>query len=94
MHVHEAWVQMLDHGDRYEEEYRVLRPDGSIRWVRDRGYPVRDENGRIYRVAAFVTDITARKQQQLQLRESEARFQQLMRLMMSSSYLTRRAGLS
>ena len=77
LHVHEAWVQMLDHGDRYEEEYRVLRPDGSIRWVRDRGYPVRDENGRVYRVAAFVTDITARKQQEQELRESEARFQQL-----------------
>ncbi|MCH7696507.1 MAG: PAS domain-containing protein, partial [Proteobacteria bacterium] len=75
--MQEAWVQMLRQGDRYEEEYRVLHPDGSMRWVRSRSYPIRDESGRIYRVAAFVTDITARKQQQQELRESEARFQQL-----------------
>lgn len=43
---------------RYEEEYRIVRPDGSIRWIRDRAFPVRDEGGRIYRVAGIAEDIT------------------------------------
>jgi PAS domain S-box-containing protein len=31
----------------YDEEYRVVRPDGTIRWVRDRGFPIIDNNGQI-----------------------------------------------
>jgi PAS domain S-box-containing protein len=46
---------------RYDEEYRVIRPDGSTRWVRDRGYPVRDADGEIHRVVGIAQDITERK---------------------------------
>ena len=42
--IQEAWAQMKEQGDRYEEEYRVLRPDGSLRWVHSRGYSVHDES--------------------------------------------------
>ncbi|HEX3800846.1 MAG TPA: PAS domain-containing protein [Verrucomicrobiae bacterium] len=42
----------------YDEEYRILRPDGSMRWVRDRGFPVRNEKGEVYRIAAIAEDIT------------------------------------
>ena len=45
----------------YDEEYRVVRPDGEIRWVRDRGFPVHDDTGRPYRVAGVAEDITDRK---------------------------------
>jgi PAS domain S-box-containing protein len=45
----------------YEIEYRIVRPDGSIRWVRDRAFPVRNKSGEIYRVAGFADDITERK---------------------------------
>jgi PAS domain S-box-containing protein len=45
----------------YDEEYRIVRPDGSIRWVRDRAVPVRDASGRVIRVAGIAEDITARK---------------------------------
>lgn len=44
------------------EDYRILRPDGSVRWIADRGYPVPDANGRIYRVVGVARDITERKQ--------------------------------
>ena len=37
----------------FEVEYRVVRPDGSIRWIRDRGFPIKDESGRFYRVAGI-----------------------------------------
>lgn len=45
----------------YDEEYRILRPDGEIRWIRDRAFPVRDRQAEIYRVAGVATDITTRK---------------------------------
>ena len=42
----------------YDLRYRIVRPDGSIRWIRDRGFPVRDEVGQVYRVAGIAEDIT------------------------------------
>ena len=45
----------------YDEEYRIVRPDGSIRWVQDRAFPVRNDKGEVYRVAGISHDITERK---------------------------------
>jgi PAS domain S-box-containing protein len=45
----------------YDEEYRVVRPDGSLRWVHDRAFPVKDERGAIHRVVGIAEDITERK---------------------------------
>jgi PAS domain S-box-containing protein len=45
----------------FEVEYRVVRPDGSIRCIRDRGFPIKDESGHFYRVAGIAEDITERK---------------------------------
>ena len=45
----------------YDETYRILRPDGSIRWVHDRAFPVHDASGRVYRIAGIAEDITDRK---------------------------------
>jgi two-component system sporulation sensor kinase C len=42
-------------------EYRVLRPDGEVRWVRENSVPIRDPHGRIYREARIATDISDRK---------------------------------
>ena len=58
------------HERDYDEEYRVIRPDGSQRWVHDRGFPVRDAKGRIYRFVGLAEDITARKEAALALREA------------------------
>ena len=54
---------------RYEAEYRVVHPDGSIRWIHDRSFPVRDDQGSIIRIAGVARDITEMKQHQLQLNE-------------------------
>jgi PAS domain S-box-containing protein len=59
---------------RFDEEFRIVRPDGEIRWVHDRVFPIHDESGEIYRLAGIVEDITARKQIEEALRESEARY--------------------
>ena len=58
-------------------EYRVVRPDGSVRWVRDRGFPVKDASGRYYRVAGIAEDVTDAKNAEHALRESEERLRTL-----------------
>lgn len=45
-----------------EIEYRVVRPDGGIRWIRDRGFAVRNEEGEVYRLTGIATDITERRE--------------------------------
>ncbi len=45
----------------YDQEYRIVRPDRSMRWIRDRGFPVKNELGEVYRVAGIAEDITERK---------------------------------
>lgn len=45
----------------YDEEFRIIRPDGSTRWIRDRAFPIHDENGQLYRFAGCAEDITERK---------------------------------
>ncbi len=37
----------------FTEEYRILLPDGETRWINTRSFPIRDENGEIYRVAGL-----------------------------------------
>lgn len=71
-----AWLEALHPEDRdrvlqaalhkqvagdYDEEYRILRPDGSVRWIRDRAFPVRDETGNVTRITGVADDITVRK---------------------------------
>ena len=46
---------------RSEEEYRIVRPDGSIRWIWDRGYPVRDSQGQVERFVGIAEDVTTRR---------------------------------
>jgi PAS domain S-box-containing protein len=53
----------------YEEEYRIVRPDGGIRWIRARSYPIRDGEGRISRFAGIAEDVT----EQRSLEEDRAR---------------------
>ena len=51
----------------YDVEYRVTRPDGELRWIHDRGFPVTDGLGRVRRVVGIAEDITGRRQLEQQL---------------------------
>lgn len=55
-------IRSLQEGKPIMEEYRVIHPqDGSIRWVRTHGLPVRDERGILIRMEGMTTDITNQK---------------------------------
>jgi PAS domain S-box-containing protein len=49
-------------GEVISEEYRFQHPDGSIRWIWGRGFPVRDEKGEFHRMVGIWRDVTERKQ--------------------------------
>jgi PAS domain S-box-containing protein len=61
----------------YDEVYRIVRPDGSVRWIEDRAFPIRSGAGQVYRIAGIAQDITTRTQATEALRESEERFRSL-----------------
>lgn len=60
----------LQQEGEFDEDYRVVRTDGEVRWVRDRAYPIMDEAGDVVRIVGVVTDITQRKRAQEERRET------------------------
>ncbi len=50
-------------------EFRILRPDGAIRWIHARGFPIRGIEGETQRAAGFAQDITSRKRNERRLEE-------------------------
>ncbi len=58
----------------YDHEYRIVRPDGSVRWIHDRAFPVKDASGRVCRISGIAADVTDEKLSQEALRASEERF--------------------
>ncbi len=62
-------------------KYRILRPDGSIRWIESRVFPILDETGTTVRLAGVARDITEPKKVATELLESERRFGSMMQNM-------------
>lgn len=66
--VPKAWQEVVEgRRERYDVEHRVLHKDGSVRWLRVSGAPVRDENGQVTGMRGTSTDITARKRAEEEL---------------------------
>lgn len=55
----------------YDEVYRVVRPDGSIRWVRDKAFPIRDQAGKVYRIVGTAEDITETRKLEEQFMQAQ-----------------------
>ena len=63
----------------HDLSYRIVRPDGSIRWIRDRGFPVHDESGNIVRIAGISEDVTESKEPEEALRQANEQLHLLSR---------------
>jgi two-component system cell cycle sensor histidine kinase/response regulator CckA len=83
-HAPQLWLEAIHPGDReriknailnkqtagtYDEQYRIQRPDGNLRWVRDRAFPVRDAQGQVYRIVGIAEDITHHRDLEEQFRQ-------------------------
>lgn len=83
-----AWLEAIHPDDRprvlhaaltkqalgqYREEYRLLRPDGTLRWIRDQAFPIRDVSGVVHRIAGLAEDITEEKDRDDAARRCEER---------------------
>lgn len=64
------WVSAPRSG-HYDVEFRIVRPGGEIRWIRDRGSLIRNTLGEVHRLTGIGEDITERKQLERALRASE-----------------------
>jgi PAS domain S-box-containing protein len=71
--LHQSFSAALASRSVYELEHRIVRPDGSVRWVYDLAHPYYDADGELVRYIGTTLDITERKQAELELR----RYQQI-----------------
>jgi len=63
--------QELLHGLAFDEEYRICRPKGDVRWIRDRAFPVWDKAGNVQRMIGILQDITKHRQLEEELRQAQ-----------------------
>lgn len=93
----QSWLDMIHPEDRpriqtayaaqthtgsYDEEYRILHPDGHLAWVRDRRFAIPKATGEVDRLVGLTENITARKRSEIDLRQSEAKFRRLVEISM------------
>lgn len=56
-----SFEKVVQTGGGEERDYRIVRPDGTVRWISDKAYAIYDEDGKIFRIAGTAEDITERK---------------------------------
>jgi len=66
-----AFAALTGEARSLDIEYRIVRPDGQNRWVRVRGFQVRDATDKLIRHTGIVTDITDRRRLEIQLFQSQ-----------------------
>jgi PAS domain S-box-containing protein len=59
--------------EAFQHELRLVRPDGEIRWLRFRVFPVYDQNGQIYRMGGIAEDITRTVQAEAEIKRNLAK---------------------
>ncbi len=74
-----AHENCMRNGEKYLEEYRFRRKDGSYFYVEDSGVYLKNESRGIYRVLGVMKDVTERKRATEKLKESEERYRSFMK---------------
>lgn len=81
----QAWLEAICPEDRdriraalpkqahgaYDEEYQIIRPDGSQRSIHDKAFPIKDETGAVTRIVGVAKDITEYQQLEAQFRQAQ-----------------------
>ena len=86
----QAWLEAVHPEDRetvaqamvtkqvtgeYNQEYRIVRPDGALRWIRDRAFPIRDSSDKVIRIVGIAEDTTDRHRLEREILEISDREQ-------------------
>jgi PAS domain S-box-containing protein len=66
-----AFARLMGNESNMSLEYQIECPDGTVRWIHDRGFQVRDAAGNVVRLTGVASDITKRKQLEAQLFQSQ-----------------------
>jgi PAS domain S-box-containing protein len=69
-----ADLEIKKRGLPFDHEYRIVRPDGTLRNIWDRGFPISDVSGHVSRYVGVATDVTSHKHAEIEIRESEERY--------------------
>ena len=70
------WKGCVQREGEYNVKYRIIRPDGAVRWIWDRAFPIRNAQGGVYRIAGIASDITAQKQSEEEIHRLNAQLEQ------------------
>ncbi len=71
--VHSRFLDLTRNTPALDLEYRIVRPGGEVRWIRARGFQVRDDEGTLTRITGIVTDITEQRRLAVELENERAR---------------------
>jgi len=63
--------------EEYQETYRIVRKDGTIRWIQEKGFWIRNEKGEIEKLAGISEDITEKRNAEETLKESQAKLESI-----------------
>jgi PAS domain S-box-containing protein len=87
-----AWNEANERGESFRVEYRIVRGDGVVTWVRDEAVPVAadDEGHRTYQ--GVLLDITERKRAEERVRQAEERYRTLVEQLPAITYIEDAAG--
>jgi PAS domain S-box-containing protein len=79
------WIAAADRNHR-DVEFRIVQPNGDIRWIHERSVISTDDTGKPLRASGISTDITERKRAEGELRRSEAYLREAQRLSLTGSF--------
>jgi len=87
-----VFAQLMGDQSQVSVEYRIVRPDGAVRWIHDRGFQVRDAAGKLVRLTGIASDITERKRVAEELAEHKEKEERAQRALLHERELNRMKG--